>query len=95
MALRALVDGGLADLAGFADAAVDGDVRCHFARPQRADEGGYIISFIGTQRDASLQRMPVDHGQRRLAFGGASGVAKKRLHRQSVAVLHQHMAHEA
>jgi hypothetical protein len=54
-----------------------------------------IISLVRSQCDPLRAPAPVDHGKRNLPFGGASGLAHPTQNRQTVAVLHQCVAHIA
>lgn len=72
MMRRAFVDGCLPDLASPGNGAIDGDVRCHPAPPEIADEGRNVIGLVGTERDApGFRRTPVEHGKRGLSLGRA------------------------
>jgi putative transposase len=73
-------------------AGVLGDMRCGVALAQGRHERGGIVGLVGADRDAAVTRSRVGHGQRRLALGRAGGQGQPRIDRQSVAVLHQHVA---
>jgi hypothetical protein len=94
VAPRALVDERAADLAGLAHRAVDGDVRRHLARPQRADEVGNVVAPVGAERDAPPSvAMALHEVERRLALCRAGGPRRHRAYHQPVAVLHEDVAH--
>ena len=64
--------------------------------PQRGDEARRVVAFVGAERDLSLTRTaPVDHLERRPAFGMTIGRRRLGLDNETIPVLHQRMAHVA
>jgi len=72
----AAIDGRLARLAGFAEVAINSDVRRDRPIPEFIHELRDVIALIRTERDPpSSARAAVDQVQRRLTLGGAGGLA--------------------
>src|SRR5829696_4319833 len=67
-------------------------VRCHLAGAQLSDKVFRVVTLIPGQGDPFLLRPLFQHQQRRFSFGSAARPSQQRIHHQTVAVLHQHVA---
>src|SRR5439155_2700924 len=96
MTRGALIDRSLAPLSGLGQMSIDGDVRSDPSCPQGFHETRDVKAFVSSQCDALPARAPaIDHGKRRLALGRTVGLGELGPNHQTVAILHQDVAHEA
>jgi hypothetical protein len=70
-------------------------VRCDLATAQVFDEGSHVIGLVGAKRDAPIRLAAIEQSKRRLALRRAVCVRGGRIDREPIAVLHQHLGHEA
>ena len=60
------------------------------------DEGLAVVALVGPDRSPLVLVVPtLQHGQRRLALGGAAGMGDLHVHDQPVAVFHEDVRHVA
>src|SRR5258706_16073105 len=96
MTRSALIDRCLASLSCLGQMRIDGDMWGDPSCPQRLHETCYVKAFVAAHGDASpLWALALDHGKRRLALGRSVGLGELGLNHQTVAILHQDVAHEA
>jgi hypothetical protein len=72
------------------------DMRSNFESAAAFDKGLAVVTFVGPHGDPLALVGPASqHGQCRFSFGGAAGLGHFHIHYQTVAVLHQDVAHVA
>ena len=93
------IDPGLAPLAGLGEVVLDRDMGGHFAVPQLLDKVCNVKTLVPSQRDPPLASstlhgaMLIDQIKAGSAFRRAAGLRNTAPNHQTMAVLHQRMAH--
>src|ERR1044072_5500034 len=77
------------------DAALDRNMRRHAALAQVFDKVGDVKGFVASKRDAAAAFAAVEHGKSCFAFRNTGCVGQGCIGCEPIALLPQHMAHEA
>jgi hypothetical protein len=70
-------------------------MRRHLTRAKIFDESSHVVGLVGTESDMVIGPAAVEQRERRLALGSAGCACDRGADGEAIAVLHQHVAHEA